>query len=125
MKTELNIFDEHEALHDLNHYLPAQAPLKDFIHHNTLHAFQKLKFKDGIRHASEMFGYKVSLSLEEFRSHYASNRIKKENLERVISERKGAANLNTWMDYAVKKKYDGNGSPRIGALRSNWTWRNI
>jgi len=120
MSTENKNFDEHEMLHDLAHYLPAQAPLKDFIHHNTLHAFQKLKFKDGIRSASEMFGYKTSLSLEEFRSQYASKKIKKENLERVIKERKGAANLNQWMDRVIKKEYDTNTSPRIGSLRAFW-----
>ena len=64
------LFDEHDAIKELKHYLPAQSPLKDFIHHNTLHAFQHMKFYDAIRHASGMFGYKVSLSLDEYRSLY-------------------------------------------------------
>src|SRR5690349_10266910 len=40
-------FNEEEVIHDLQHYLPSQAPLKDFIHHNTLHAFQNYPFHEG------------------------------------------------------------------------------
>ncbi len=77
-------FEEHKVIHCLKHYLPAQSPLKDFIHHNTLHAFQDMKFYDAIRKASKIFGYKVSLSLQEFRELYAQNRISQMVLRKVI-----------------------------------------
>jgi uncharacterized protein YbcC (UPF0753/DUF2309 family) len=120
MKTDNTKFNEHEVLHDLKHYLPAQSPLKDFIHHNTLHAFQDLKFDKAIHKASEMFGYTVSLPLDEFRRLYETKRIKQENLERVIIEKKGKENLSKWLDNVLTKEYDSSISPRIGSLRSNW-----
>jgi uncharacterized protein YbcC (UPF0753/DUF2309 family) len=113
-------FNEHDVIHDLKHYLPAQAPLKDFIHHNTLHAFQNLKWDKAIRKAEKMFGYKVSLSIDEYRDLYKSNRIKQENLERSIIERKGKEHLNEWINNLTKKDYDCSNVSRIGGLRSNW-----
>jgi hypothetical protein len=65
-------FDEAHVLHELKHYLPSQTPLKDFIHHNSLHAFQKLKFYEGIFKASKIFGYQVTLQLTEYRELYAT-----------------------------------------------------
>jgi len=113
-------FDEHTVLHDLKHFLPAQAPLKDFIHHNTLHAFQNQKFHDGIRNASGILGYKVSLSLDEFRALYAAQRVGDAVLEKVIREKKGPGKLKEWKEKVLTKKYDTTTSPRIGTLKANW-----
>jgi hypothetical protein len=120
MKTQNSSFDEHKVLHDLKHYLPAQAPLKDFIHHNTLHAFQHLKFEKGIRKASEMFGYKVSLSLEEYRALFSSKKINEDILDQKIKERKGSENFNIWKSNLLTKTYDTSNNSRIGRLRANW-----
>jgi uncharacterized protein YbcC (UPF0753/DUF2309 family) len=113
-------FDEHAVLHDLKHYLPEQAALKDFIHQNTLHAFQNLKFHDAVRTASEMFGYKVALSLDEFRVLYSEGKIRKDILDQKIIERKGVANLQEWQAKIVTKHYDTSSSSRIGSLRAAW-----
>ena len=120
MKAHNDSFDEHEVLHELKHFLPAQAPLKDFIHHNTLHAFQDLKFFDGIRKAKEIFGYKVSLSLEEYRSLYNSKRITPDILEKILLEKKGTHKASEWRDKVLMKKYDTSAFPRIGSLKANW-----
>ncbi len=113
-------FDEHAVLHDLKHYLPAQAPLKDFIHHNTLHAFQNLKFDVALRSASEILGYKVSLSIGEYRRMYESGRIRKDVLTKVIGDEKGAANITAWSDNVINKRYEASTPPRVGSLRANW-----
>lgn len=112
-------FDEEKALHELRHYLPAQAPLKDFIHHNTLHAFQHLKFDQGIRRASAIFGYKTSLSLDEYRSMYHQKKIRKDILENLIHHRKDAS-VEEWTERLLYRKYDTSPLPRIGTLRAGW-----
>ena len=113
-------FDEKTVLHELKHFLPAQAPLKDFIHHNTLHAFQNLKFYEALRKASKMFGYKVTLSLDEFRERYKSQIIRKDILEKIVLERKGSEDFKVWMDNVISKKYDTENESRIGSVRSYW-----
>jgi uncharacterized protein YbcC (UPF0753/DUF2309 family) len=115
-----SVFDESHTLHELKHYLPAQASLKDFIHHNTLHAFQKQKFHDGIRSASAILGYRVSFSLSEFRERYAKGEIRKDIVEQIIKEKKGALETRVWMYNLLQKEYEAAPLPRIGALRSNW-----
>lgn len=113
-------FDVQHVLHELKHYLPAQAPLMDFVHHNTLHAFQHLDFSAGTQKAATIFGYKVTLSMQEFRDLYAAERVNPQVLNRVISERKGADQLNEWLEKALHHNYRKESSPRIGTLRSHW-----
>ncbi len=120
MKAQHSSFNEHEVLHELKHYLPAQAPLKDFIHHNTLHAFQHLKFDQAIYTASEILGYRVSLSLTEYRTLYDTKFIREDILERIIGQRKGNDSVPEWKDKVLHKKFERPPAPRIGSLRSNW-----
>lgn len=120
MKTDRSNFDEASAIEHLRHYLPAQAPLKDFIHHNTLHAFQHLKFYDALQAASEIFGYKVSLTLEEYRNRYASGKIGEEVLNRVLAEEKGVENQDRWKQILLGKDYPIQAPPRIGSVRAGW-----
>lgn len=112
-------FDEHKVLHNLKHYLPAQSPLKDFIHHNTLHAFQNRRFDEAIYAASQIFGYKVSLNLSEYRDLYKAGQIRDEVLDRIISKRKGEKNVSYWKEKLLNGVYH-RPLPRIGRLRSNW-----
>jgi uncharacterized protein len=115
-----NSFDEEYALHTLKHYLPSQGPLKDFVHHNSLHAFQDMSFYDAIFKASKIFGYKVTFSLAEYRNLYKTGRIHTKVLERVIRERKGAEHFDEWYDKIMNKAYEGKLDARVRKLRHGW-----
>ena len=117
---KMEIFDEGKVLEHLKHYLPSQTPLKDFIHHNSLHAYQHMKFYDGIFTASKKFGYQVTLQLSEFRELYSIGRIKDDILESVITESKGAETVALWKDKLLNQPYDTCNNERIGLLRANW-----
>jgi uncharacterized protein YbcC (UPF0753/DUF2309 family) len=113
-------FDEQHLLHVLKHYLPTQGPLKDFVHHNTLHAFQDMKFYDAIFKASAIFGYQTTLSLTEYRDLYAIKRITPEVLTKTIEEQKDSEDFEEWRSRALYKEYDETNESRIGQLRSEW-----
>lgn len=113
-------FDEQHVIHELKHYLPSQQALKDFIHHNSLHAFQHMKFYDAIFKASKIFGFQVSLQLKEFRELYQNGRIREDILDRVISGKKGSSSIAEWKQKMLDQEYDTINHPRIGRLRQYW-----
>ncbi len=113
-------FDIDHVLHELHHYLPAQAPLKDFVHHNTLHAFQHHNFHDGMQKAAQIFGYQVYLTLQEYRDLFQKNKINAEILEKRIIENKGVSNLSIWKAKLLEATYDETHSQRIGRFRKIW-----
>ena len=113
-------FNEAKVLQELKHYLPSQTPLKDFIHHNSLHAFQNLKFFDALFKSSKVFGYQVTLQLTEYRELYLIGRIKGDVLERVIREAKGIDNVREWKEKLLAGDYNTSILPRVGLLRETW-----
>jgi len=68
------------------HYLPAQAPLEVFVHHNTLHAYQHLPFHQAIAAAQTKLGVHGYLREESYHQALTSGRILEGDLEAVIAE---------------------------------------
>ncbi|MEN9743793.1 MAG: hypothetical protein RLZZ65_1598 [Bacteroidota bacterium] len=104
------------SLHVLHHHLPSQAPLKDFIHHNTLHAFQHLPFHQGLAAAQELFGYQTYPSLAFYREQYKDGKISQAILDRVLQ----TAQHESLKNALIEKEYDENLHPKVGSLRSTW-----
>ena len=115
-----NLFDENHILHQLKHYLPAQQALKDFIHHNSLHAFQHMKFYDAIFKASKIFGFQVHLELPEYQALFKTGRIREDVLQMVITRKKGKEAVSHWKQKLFNKEYNIINNPRIGQLRKHW-----
>ncbi len=113
-------FSESHVIHELKHFLPSQQALKDFIHHNSLHAFQHMKFYDAIFKASRIFGYQVHLQLTEYRELYKTGRIREDVLQIVIAHKKGKEALAEWKQKMVTNEYNTIVDPRIGQLRKYW-----
>ncbi len=120
MTKEAIPFNEQKTLQELKKFLPAQAPLKDFIFQNNLEAFQDMDFFKALTTASEIFGYKVFLSLTEFRALYKQGRVREDVLDKIITEQKGLDNLKLWKERALSKKYENLPAARIRSLRANW-----
>ena len=72
-------------LKSVSHWLPTQGPIKDFVHHNTLHAFQNHPFHEGIIRASQMYGGSPYLSLSDYQKRYQNKEISDSGIDRALS----------------------------------------
>jgi uncharacterized protein len=111
-----NTFQLEKVVEKLSHYLPSQSPLKDFIHHNTLHAFQHDSFHKGLKKSSELFGYKTYLQLSEYRQLFQEGKINKLILDRFIP----SEDKSYWISCLLDKEHSEQTTPRIGELRVQW-----
>jgi hypothetical protein len=113
-------FNLENTLHKLEHYLPAQAPLKDFVHHNTLHAFQNNNFFKAINLSSTIFGTKTILSIDEFRKLFEEKKIDERYIDKIIIEKFGNEQLQKWKEKLFHKKIHFEAKARLGQLRKYW-----
>ncbi|MDD2724031.1 MAG: DUF2309 domain-containing protein [Methylovulum sp.] len=90
-------FNLDNVIDRIAHWLPTQGPIKDFIHHNTLHAVQHYPFHKGIALAGKVFGARSYLPLADYQDLYRQGRIKDFAIDWAIAHshvgHKGAESL--------------------------------
>lgn len=117
-------FNLHQSLERIGHWLPAQGPIKDFIHHNTLHAFQHLKFHDATFAAAKLYGANLSLSGQFYFKSLKEGVISNAALDRALErEFKDATERATAKHQIVSAPIEIPKFPGLHAsgLRAQWT----
>ncbi|MGD8860117.1 MAG: DUF2309 domain-containing protein [Myxococcales bacterium] len=76
----------HEAVAEAAHLLPSQAPIRIFVHHNTLHALEHLPFDQAVAEAEKIYGAEPYLSEAAFAEHLRSGRILPFDMEAVLGD---------------------------------------
>lgn len=114
-------FSEDLALQKLHHFLPHQNPLKDFIHHNTLSAFQEKDFHNVCAEASILFGYKTYRNLNEYRDLYKQGKINSDVLEWIIQKHVSAEDIELYRKNVLEKNYEDRWKGRTGRLHEIWS----
>ena len=111
----------------LTHVLPAQAPIRDFVHHNTLHGFQHLPFTEALAAASALTGAATYWPEAKFRACLASGRITADDLNAALDD-VGVADLEVPLirslsrrDVLLASLQAGNEAP--DASRLGWQQR--
>ncbi|MGI9211595.1 MAG: putative inorganic carbon transporter subunit DabA, partial [Methylococcaceae bacterium] len=79
-------FDLDDSLERIAHWLPTQRPIKDFVHHNTLHALEEHDFHVAIAIAARLFGAYSYLPISDYQARYYEGRITNFALNRAIDE---------------------------------------
>ncbi|OQW75252.1 MAG: DUF2309 domain-containing protein [Proteobacteria bacterium ST_bin11] len=91
-------FDLDVVIDHIAHWLPSQGPIKDFIHHNTLHAVQDYPFHEGVAVAAQVYGAKSYLPLADYLKRYQEGRISDQALEWAIAQ----ANCSVYQEEGLR-----------------------
>ena len=122
-------FNFGQSLKHIAHFLPHQAALKDFVHHNTLHAFQNLNFHQANKQAADWFGFQTYLPLNSYRELFRKGRINPEILFQKARERQAFLpkdsnkNLSQIEEDLIYASFSSDLTPEIGKLRKLWKER--
>lgn len=77
-------------IEDVADLLPAQGPIRSFIHHNPLHGLEHLPFEEAVVAAAGALGREPFLSERQGRQALARERIGPEDVDAVLAEQLGS-----------------------------------
>ncbi|MEE9304310.1 MAG: DUF2309 domain-containing protein [Thiotrichaceae bacterium] len=86
-----------DIIKHMEHVLPGQAPIKDFVHHNTLHGYQHLHFTEALKAAYKTTGTYGYMPQDEFVEYYKEGRICRSDLMAVIRNDESLASDKEWL----------------------------
>ena len=117
-------FNLNATLERVAKWLPAQAPIKDFIHHNTLHNLEDLEFHEAIAVASKVYGARSYLPIAQYQQRYEEGRISDRALRWAVNqiEDQGERHDTLLMDL-FRKDHSGHFPPvslAMHGLRQKW-----
>lgn len=76
----------HHLSHQLEHRLPGQAPIRDFVHHNTLHGYQDLPFAQAVAQAEVDIGHRALPTDVQGREWLRQGRVTLDDLRAALEE---------------------------------------
>ncbi|GAB6078187.1 DUF2309 domain-containing protein [Hydrogenobaculum acidophilum] len=89
-------------LNNVKKYIPHYWPMTTFVHHNPLHGFEDMPFKEALKKASKLYKAKVYMESSYYTELYKEGAIKKDVLEKNLFEFLKSISLEKYFPEAKK-----------------------